>query len=538
MNYDAGMNAARRAAVTLLYVIALAGGTYLAFRPTFDSNFDRVGGDPGDTMLNHYLLEHTRRAVFDPGYRGTLLSPPFFHPTPLVLGYSENLLGVAPLYWGLRAVLPEVPAFQVWMIVLSGLNFVAFAAAARWLGAGPFAALLGGYVWAFGLIQIDQVKHAQMIPRFWMPLAVYHAWVFAAGPNLRSLNRLCACVFLQCLTCVYTGWFLAVGVAAFVPAAAAVRPGGWRELVGFLRRTPRAWLVAGAWVAALGVFFVPYFLANRGATRSYADCVAGMPTLHSWLTAADGGTWSDTLRPYLREVYGESRLFCGFALYGLMLAAAAWAYRARPNPAADGLRRLVGALLIAAAVWFLLTMRFGADLSAWRVVRFVPGGQAIRCTSRVYVLVYLFGTLAAVLWLTHALAGVRAAWLRSAVLGLVCAAVVVEQTGHEPISFRAADFYPTADRCANAMAGADAGYVLPNYGPIPGTHGELVGMWAGLRANVPVVNGYSGRWPDGFPVGYEFDDRLLREWLGGRFRGRVAVVDPHHPDAVRVVTIE
>src|SRR5262249_32821174 len=162
VSYASGMTALRRTGIVLLYLAALAGGSYLAFRPTFDSDFARVPGDPGDTMLNHYLLEHTRRAMFDPTYRGTILSPPFFHPTPLVLGYSENLLGVAPLYWGLRTLLPEVPAFQVWLILLNGLNLIAFAAAARWLGAGPVAALLGGYLWAFGLVHIDQVKHAQL----------------------------------------------------------------------------------------------------------------------------------------------------------------------------------------------------------------------------------------------------------------------------------------------------------------------------------------------------------------------------------------
>src|SRR5437879_5217290 len=130
--------------------------------------------------------------------------------------------------------------------------------------------------------------------------------------------------------------------------------------------------------------------------------------------------------------------------------------------------------------------------------------------------------MGAVLWLEAVTTRIRPEWHRAAVLAVVCGAVVFEQTGHTPISFAADEFYPVADRCGPSLAGADAGYVRPTYGPVPGTHGELIGMWAGLKANVPVVNGYSGRWPDGFPVGYEFDERLLREWLGGRFRGRVA----------------
>src|SRR6266481_7682856 len=123
-----------RAGIVFLYVVALAGGTYLAFRPTFDSDFARTQADPGDGMLNHYLLEHSWRVVSDPHYCGTLLSPPFFFPERTVLVYSENFLGVAPLYWALRLVLPYDLAFQWWMILCSALNFVAFAAVARWLG--------------------------------------------------------------------------------------------------------------------------------------------------------------------------------------------------------------------------------------------------------------------------------------------------------------------------------------------------------------------------------------------------------------------
>ncbi len=47
-------------------------------------------------------------------------------------------------------------------------------------------ALLGGYLWAFALVHVDQIKHQQMIPRFWMPLAAYYAWSFALGPVPRG----------------------------------------------------------------------------------------------------------------------------------------------------------------------------------------------------------------------------------------------------------------------------------------------------------------------------------------------------------------
>src|SRR5687767_6421336 len=134
----------RRAGIGVLYLAALAGGTYLAFKPTFDSGFARVQADRGDTVLNHYLLEHTWQVVSNPDYRATLLSPPFFFPAKLTLAYSENMLGVAPVYWALRLALPPDLAYPWWMILLNALNFVAFAAVARWLGCRHLLVAFGG----------------------------------------------------------------------------------------------------------------------------------------------------------------------------------------------------------------------------------------------------------------------------------------------------------------------------------------------------------------------------------------------------------
>jgi hypothetical protein len=404
---------------------------------------------------------------------------------------------------------------------------------------------VGGYLWAFALVHIDQVKHVQMIPRFFVPLAVYYAWQLAAGPNLRSLNRTIAFTFLQTAACIYTGWFLAYGLAVFVPVAAAVRPGGWRGLVGFV--VARRWAVAraiGLWGLAFGLFFTPYFIANRGVVRTYADCVDTLPNGAAWLSGPEGSAWVVTLAPFRQTASQECNLFCGFALYGLMLAAGVhvWRHRRDPHPRPETL--LIAAGLLTAAVWWVLTLHLVDNVSAWRLVRFVPGGQAIRCVSRVYVVVYMFGGLAAMLWLTTAADRIRVGWVRSAVLAAVCAAVVAEQLGACPESAPKDEFHTLVNRIAVGLRQGDIGYVMPTTGrPHPKfgdhtTYTDLLGMWAGLRANVPVVNGYSGRTPDGHNMYGVHSELELREWLCGRFRGRIALVDPREPDEVTILVYE
>lgn len=547
----------RTAAVFAVYLAALAFGTYQTFSPMFDSHFERTQTERCDGMLNHYILEHTWQVVANPDYRGSLFSPPFFFPEPYTLWYSEHLLGVAPAYWALRLAMPADLAYQWWQILMDALNFLAFAAVVRWLGGPHPLAVLGGYLWAFALVHIDQIKHQQMIPRFWVPLAVYHAWVFALAPATRPLNRMLACVFLQSIACVYTGWFLVMGLSVFLPVGLTLRANGWQAFRQFAQENrTEAVRIVGGWFAVLTVAFVPYLVVNWGVARSYKECEGLIPTPAAWLTGPPGTPWDETLGPRATEpdqprpgfrpwVSDECWLFCGFGLYVVVLAATVHLFtfgrKHRPPELA-----LAAAAIITALVWAMLAFTpYNGGPTLWHVVRVIPGGGAIRNVARVYVVVYMFATLGAFVWLAAVTAGIRP-WLRTALLSLIAAFIMYEQSGYNPPSFAKTDFYAIADRTAEQLraTGADAGYVVPRYTDTQGKlvywlNGEVMGMWVGLLANVPVVNGYSGRGPSGdHPSCSPATDEQLRTWLAGKFRGRLAIVEPDRPEATRVIVIE
>ena len=106
----------------------LAFGTYQTFRPTIDSRFVRIQTERGDGMLNHYILEHSWQAVSNPDYRGSLFSPAVLLPRSghaLVLGTPARR---RPAVLGAAARVPYDLAYQWWQILLTALNFVAFAA--------------------------------------------------------------------------------------------------------------------------------------------------------------------------------------------------------------------------------------------------------------------------------------------------------------------------------------------------------------------------------------------------------------------------
>lgn len=534
----------RTAGLALLYASAIVFGSYLVFRPTFDSGFASIQTERGDGALNHYILENSWLALSDPNYRGSLLTAPFYFPARWTIYYSENLFGVAPLYWALRLALPYDLAYIWWQILLNSLNFVAFAVVARWMRWPHLLALGGAFLWAFAMVHADQIKHQQQIGRFWMPVALYYAITFATEPSSKALNRLCGSVFLQCLACVYTGWFLVAGLVTFLPLFVALRPGSFAALKGFVRdNRGRAARIVVLWGLALAALFVPYLLVNWGIKRSYEETHFLMPTPSAWITGPPDSKWTITTAPHRVPVYLECWLFSGFAIYALMLAALASVFVWRRDDRGTEWA-LVAASMFTVVVWVLLTLTpHDKGDSLWRLVRYAPGGMAIRCVSRVYLVVYLFGSFAALTWLARVTERVGREWVRHAVRALVVGAMIFEQTEYQQPSFERRNFYPLVDEAAGALKGAEAGWVTPRYvdrsGDVwVGPYGEVFGMWVGLRANVPVLNGYSGRAPTDFPPMGGLSDDQIRDWLRGKFRGTVRIVDSEAGGKYREVVVE
>ena len=109
---------------------------------------------------------------------------------------------------------------------------------------------------------------------------------------------------------------------------------------------------------------------------------------------------------------------------------------------------------------------------------------------------------------------VAVAWRRHAIVGLLCIFTVAEQVQTRLPSFEPGPFYARAEQIATRIKGAESAYV--ELDPAVNFYeGHLVAMWAGLRANVPVVNGYSGRYPPGYPDWTDPQSRdRVTAWLG------------------------
>ncbi|MGL4419117.1 MAG: hypothetical protein ACRCZF_00500, partial [Gemmataceae bacterium] len=431
------------------HLLALGIGLLATFHPMIYSGFQRMPVDPGDTVLNHYLLEHTWRSLTDRDYHGTYLSPPFYAPTPYVLGYSENLAGVFPFYALCRLVLPMVLAYQVWMMLLMALNYVAIAGVLRRAGL-PHPATIGvAYMASFSTLVIGQVCHQQLLCRsgLWIAAALAYRWV--QQPNRRDGAGILAAIVCQCFSCIYTGWFLILMLGVLIPVAAWVQGTG-RELIRWSWAN-RSFIVGIVTAAALplGLLARFYWSVNPTQQRTFDQMEPYLFTLSSWLGGPPETMWYHSIRPFREGLSEESYLFRGFGFLGLLFVALREGLRQRGT--ALGRHLAVGGLT--AFILTLLATNFWG-VSPWMLVQYLPGGGGLRAVGRLSIAIDV------VLLPTVALAVVET--VRRSRRGAVVVAglvllMAIEQWTYAVPTFMVDEFYGELPALGARLKGADLG---------------------------------------------------------------------------------
>lgn len=449
-----------------------------------------------DSRFNQYVLEHSWRWVTGRGTAAGFWSPGFFYPVKNVLAYSDNLIGAAPLYWGARCVLGADAAYSVWMMGCGVLSCLAFAFLARRLGVSGVLAAAGALIFGFGLHRSRLINHQQMLPAMWLPLAVLAAVLWSERPTALRWAGLLVCRLMQVLCGVYLGWFsiLSVGilmvglwVGRLRNGTVGVRKLDWLKMVG-----------VAAVVVVIGAAILWPYAGSRRTFGGYPWVAVKefVPSWRLWLPP-----WQKSYGPgeRLPDSSPTTRLVLplrGFVFFGCLAAAVVGLWRGRKEPWVIRLgwvSLLVGFLLMALAS----TWPGGGTAWVW-VYRLVPGAQAIRAVSRIDLVVYFFLTLGMVIGVDRLLRDWRR--IGRGVAVVIFLGLCLEQWVTGLPSFEVAPYRQQVEQMAELMRGGEAAY-LADYFP-----GDLMGlwtmqvsaMWAGMEADVPVVNGYSGWIPPGY----------------------------------------
>ena len=267
-----------------------------------------------------------------------------FHPAPGSLAYSEHALGkllvTAPLYALTRNA---IFAYQVDLLACFALSAGALFYALRRLGLHPVAALLAGFVYAFGPARIDSIYHTYLLAGWFLPLILLALDRTLVEARVRSAVWLATLLLLQLLTSYYTAYMTLIGLAVYGLALLAAGRGHVSA-----RGTA---LSVGAGGLALAVFVIPSlpYLAMRasGTVFSYDAAIAG-----DGLSAFSNGAWRNYLLPvHLIRAGWTEAASGGYAYLGIapvLLALYGTFQRDLPAP----VRRLrAGSLALAVTAW-------------------------------------------------------------------------------------------------------------------------------------------------------------------------------------------
>jgi hypothetical protein len=508
-------------------------GLVFAFHPMIFAGFQRLQTDEGDTIFNHYLLEHGYRWVTRWPKHLSFWDAPYFHPVPNVVAYSDAMLGSGPLYWLFRVIgISELPSYQLWLMSVLALDFVAMLWFLRdSLKLGRVGSAWGAFLFAFASMRVQQLDHQQLLPHFLTVLAIQflvRAFRAQTAGNPRTvfwrvsgwLVAAALAGIAQLYTGFYLAWFAVVAVSLVFVWAWVWLESRRRMLEFFSKSSGWGGLVLAAAFFGIAAWpLVTHYLeaAKTVGVRDLSGVVG--PEMAAWGYLGGGSWlygWQDSLTTYARIPFQhEQRIGIGF----IALPLALW-----------GLRRLIsrqawiGAMAAAGLSLFVMTTRFQGGVSLWPFFfKVIPGAVAVRALSRVGLILLLplsVGLASAVDtlvgWAWSRPASERGSIASKAVTVFLCAIVVLEQ-GRTTKSFDLNAWKDEA-RALSASVGpnCDTFYAESEPNPRVGVIGfQLQAIWAASmlgEREIPTINGYSGNQPPGWAL-YSDSPELQRQWF-------------------------
>ena len=487
-----------------LPLLFLAIGLGLAFHPMVRSGFNLLPGDAGDGRLNHYFLEHGWLWISGNPDHASFWDAPFFYPFKNAMAFSDVLLGSAPIYWAARMLgLFGGSAYQVWVVSLFALNFGSMLLLLRKAFKFDLLPSLGGaYLFAFAAPRIMKFRHIQLAPQFFTPLFLLFLMVgYQAFKDGRQ--RLTAWCSLGCTLCLvgqlyagfYLGWFLAFGFTVFLVASLCFRS----TRLEILALARSQWMVFAGCLLLAGLALYPmasHYLAavNKVGSPTFANILTGLPRFPNWFDS-ESYIYYPLFNPYL---HGDQEHRMGIGLISLL---AAWWGLFRFRKSGPWERVLAWSVL----ALYVLTFLYGPLKGPlWHLVYlYFPGANAIRAVARIFFLILVP--------LSIGFAFTVSRFNNRILMVLLLLLMMAEQAA--PPYMRISQSLEARNQAplVQALSQGQGPFFYQDQSNRPGQFADIDAMWAGLKAGRQTINGYSGRYPPGYP--WKYQDEPLDHYL-------------------------
>jgi hypothetical protein len=301
--------AAREALVFLLFLLLSIAMTWPLAR-----HMDRALSDPGDPYLNAWILDWVQHATLQ---WKPIWDAPIFHPSPLALTFSENMLLVGWILLPARLFGADPVAIYnlatILGFALAGYGGYVMVRAA--LGS-LLPALAGGIFFAFVPYRFDQLAHLQHIWAGFLTLLLAAAIHYVRRPGWRSGILLGAAFLANALTNLHWLVFGTVALAAALLVGALIDR-RWKEI--------RFWAPAGVSLAVAMALLLPMLHAYSEAKkihdlrRTREEVRFFSATIEDWLVPVGRTSFYEEM-PGRRFRLPERALFPGFLVVLLSVA--------------------------------------------------------------------------------------------------------------------------------------------------------------------------------------------------------------------------
>ena len=368
--------------------------------PTLSSGLAQLQFDPGDTLLNHYFLEHAYQHVRD----GQLLnpdhywSPDYFWPIKDTLAWSDHLIGPAVLY-GLFRILLVNPynAYIGWLMLTLGLNYIALRRALLIISPNTTPSWLSliALITAFSPAITMQLSHPQLLSLFLIgPILVHcHRLLTEEEVEAFSVSNWLMLGFWLLNNGIFNIYIFVYGcygalICSLMHIIRRINARRFRIHKG--SHWGRSTCSLLAVITANILIYRPYLDSLKTfGKRPMEEIISNLPKPASWICSSN--YW--LIPPPFRcgeapegWIYGvEQQLFPGW-LYLILFAASVITALSLPSRRDKELR-----VWLIAVGFMLIGCISIMDLSLWPLIsRMLPGAGSLRASSRVGMVIILF----------------------------------------------------------------------------------------------------------------------------------------------------
>ena len=495
------------ARTTLHWLLIPLAAVAITLWPTLSSGVAVMQPDPGDTLLNHYFLEHAFQHVRD----GQLLnpehfwSPDYFWPVKDTLAWSDHLIGPAVLYGALRSTLLPDPyhAYAGWISLTLVLNYVAIRKALQVISPASTASWLSiiALITSFSPAITTQLGHPQLLSLFLIGpiLVLCHKLIATSDPenfNISHWLMLGFWLLSNGIFNIYIFVYACYGalICSFIHLVRRLKARNWRLQAG------EHWKRASAWLALVVVsnafIYRPYLQAlDTFGIRPGEEIARNLPKPASYLFATD--TWLlPSLFTHGRIPDGlvsgvEQELFPGWLFLILLTAASITGFRKRAN---DNYALKVWLITVAGMLLGSISIM---DISLWPwFSKLLPGGSALRASSRIGIIIILFTGPCMALASTHwTQAKKNSARIITKLIGFIIAFCSIWAIGQPTFSF--SQWKDRLRTISDALLASDCElfwqeWVAEEEEPWAA---HVQAMHIQQRTGIPTLNGLSGQFP-------------------------------------------